>query len=353
MSGEKSVSALENDAARALDSFKIGFASGRVAHAYLLAGNPKGSAGRLAEEMLSVLCCESAENRPCGECSGCGRVARRVHPDFIWLEPQKKSRTIQREQIAAVHNHVFHTSYEGGWKGVVLVNAERMNDVAANALLKMLEEPPPATLFLLLSDAPESLLATVASRCQRVIVRGNGAGEKASSVAGPAAGTDAGRESLLRAAVVAAMTSAMPGGGILAGTARAAMLLDALKAVRKEIEAEEKESLEDEQVNGGGAKDLLAARIEARYGFARHSALRFLLDWHRDLLLRVCGIDESVFHFKDQLSALRRMGGGLSMVLALDNIRLIENMKEQVDRHIPEASVFERGMTGLRHGGQD
>lgn len=357
MSGGKSVVALARELDEALSAFKLGFESGRIAHAYLLAGDPNGRALRLAEQMLSVLCCKSAiASRPCGRCSGCGRVARRVHPDFMWIEPRKKSRTIQREQVMAVHNHVFHTSYEGGWKGVVLVNAERLNEVAANTLLKMLEEPPEATLFLLLSASPEALLPTVASRCQRMIILNDSdvdASPGDDGMAGNVSGS--GRESLLREAVVDVMTNgALAGGGVVAGMARARSLLEVLKSVRKELEQDEKHLLDDELENGGERsddKDLLTARVESRYGASRHTLLLFLLQWYRDILLGVCGIAESAFTFYDQAIAIRRMCEGMSVARALGNIRQIEDMKEQIDRHIPEASVFERGMIALARGG--
>lgn len=60
------------------------------------------------------------------------------------------------------------TAFAGGWKVVVLAGADRLTNEAANAFLKMLEEPPPKTLILLLTDAPQALLPTIRSRCQRI-----------------------------------------------------------------------------------------------------------------------------------------------------------------------------------------
>jgi DNA polymerase-3 subunit delta' len=60
------------------------------------------------------------------------------------------------------------TSFSGGWKVAVIYGADRMREEAANAFLKTLEEPPAKTMFLLLTDAPEGILPTIASRSQRI-----------------------------------------------------------------------------------------------------------------------------------------------------------------------------------------
>lgn len=363
-----------------LSAFKNSLEGGRLAHAYLVVGAPRGNAERLAEQVLCLLCCESAGDRPCGECSACRRVMERTHPDMMWVEPRKKSRTIQREQILDIQQHVFHTSFEGGWKSVVLVNAERMNDVASNTLLKMLEEPPAATLFLLLTDTPESLLPTVVSRCQRVVVSGTrahglpsdlpavalrcppnhlgegGATAEALAKAGAPVKAVASEEvnNALRSAVSDIMTNtAAPGRGVIVGMARARLMLDLLKDVRKRMEAGEKEDLAPEHAAAEfreGMKDVLAARVEARYREARGFILRSLLQWYRDMLLCVCGVDESAFYFGEMSERIREMCAGLTCRQALSNIRQIEDMQEQLDQHLAEVMVFERGMTRLQNG---
>ena len=128
--------------------------SGRVANAYLLVGGVRGCAGELAERVLHLL-------------FGPGDL--RVHPDVHRLVPAKKTRVIpvdaMRERMI---DPMEKTSFTGGWKAGVVVAAECMRPESANAFLKTLEEPPPRTLFLLLSERPEKLLPTIISRCQRV-----------------------------------------------------------------------------------------------------------------------------------------------------------------------------------------
>ena len=147
----------------AYDCFRKSVEADRLAQAYLVIGPPRGAAGVLAERVLQLLFCESTDG-PCGRCHGCGAVEAHTTPDVLWVEPQKKSRAISIEQIRDLQGRTFQTSVQGGWKGCVIVAADRMGAGAANAFLKTLEEPPPRSLFLLLSDTPNALLPTIVSR---------------------------------------------------------------------------------------------------------------------------------------------------------------------------------------------
>ena len=143
------------------------FEGGRLAQAYVVAAPPRGSGSELALRLLQLIYCESAD-RPCGECRQCVEVAGYSHPDVLWVEPQKKSRVIAVDQIRAVEQRIYHTSFLGGWKACVLLGADRLSPGAANAFLKTLEEPPGRSIFLLLTDGPQFLLPTILSRCQRI-----------------------------------------------------------------------------------------------------------------------------------------------------------------------------------------
>lgn len=91
-----------------------------------------------------------------------------AHPDLRWLEPEDG--TIRIDAIRAVIGFLQQTPRLAPCKAAVIVDAERMNANAANALLKSLEEPPPASFAVLVSSAPERLLPTVRSRCQSLPV---------------------------------------------------------------------------------------------------------------------------------------------------------------------------------------
>ncbi len=98
-----------------------------------------------------------------------GSVAQEVaHPDLRWLAPEDG--VIKIDAIRLLINFLMQTPRLANRKIAVVAGAERMNQNAANALLKTLEEPPPESFLALVTGAPERLLATVRSRCQRIEV---------------------------------------------------------------------------------------------------------------------------------------------------------------------------------------
>ena len=158
---------------------------GQPHHAYLLAGPPGIGKELLARLFAQAANCEAdAEQRPCGSCSSCAAIARGVHPDVAWVMPQGEavargllsradlegvpSREIRVDEVRALSRRLALVAARGRRKIAVLVPADALNERAQNTLLKTLEEPPPATTFLLVTDQPDALLATVRSRCARV-----------------------------------------------------------------------------------------------------------------------------------------------------------------------------------------
>lgn len=132
--------------------------SGHAAHGYLVCGDLRGQCDVLTDRVLQLLFPQAL-----------AQVKAHSHPDIAYLEPEGKSRTIHvksmRERIV---EPMATTSFSGGWKVGVIIGADRMEVEAANAFLKTLEEPPPQTLFLLLTDAPDAILPTIVSRAQRI-----------------------------------------------------------------------------------------------------------------------------------------------------------------------------------------
>lgn len=343
-----------------LASLKHSFNTGRLAHAYLVVGMPKGNAKHFAEQVVALLYCVSTGDRPCGDCSGCRRAVEHTHPDLMWVEPIKKSRGILLEQVHAIREHMFRTAFDGGWKSVVLVNADRLKEEASNTLLKTLEEPPEQSIFLLLTHIPEALLPTVVSRCQRVVLSDVGPeGLPADLSSGAPTGKHVGMEedastnvddAVFRSAVIDVITG-IQGKGVIFDIARARRLIDFLKKVRKQIEASEKDSAGVDEMDRTLSEDMktvLDARIEASYREARNLVLCWLLYWYRDVLLCVCGMDKSVYYFSEESSRVQAMAEGLTYREALGNIRQIEEMKSQLDQYLAEDMVFERGLTYLK-----
>ncbi len=158
-------------------------ARARLPHALLLHG-PAGIGKReLALELARWLLCQTPSAAgACGECPSCQWFEQGGHPDFRLIEPaaesepaeegKKGGRRISVEQVREVVEFLTLTSHQGGWRAVVLQPAESLGMAAANALLKTLEEPPPKTIFLLVSHQPRRLLPTILSRCRKLAVAG-------------------------------------------------------------------------------------------------------------------------------------------------------------------------------------
>lgn len=322
-----------------LQRFKDGFASGRLGHAYLIVGDPRGNAGQLAESVLQMLYCGQDSNRPCGRCNHCRRVARRIHPDIVWVEPIKKSRGILVEQIEEVIGQIFQTTFEGGWKAVVFAGAERMNNEAANKLLKTLEEPPPRSMFLLLSDQPEALLPTIISRCQRVVLSD--------------CLTD--QQDDLRSAVFSIVAGTVSG-KIAARLLKAKEMLVLLENIREQAESETAEWLRLNQVSDEQAGDLAEicqGRLEAIYREKRRQVLRLLLLWQRDLFICASGLsDDQLLFYRSDADRIRAAASGLTCSQAMNNITVVEKMQAQLDQHLPENMVIERAFLQLSAGGE-
>lgn len=154
---------LGNDAVKA--RLSGAFASGRVAHSYLLCG-PAGSGKHMLTRILSAaMQCEGRSGEiPCGVCSGCRKALEGVHPDIITVDdPDHKAMTV--DPIRAARSDMFIRPNEGKRKIYIIPRGQDMNESAQNALLKILEEPPDYGVFLILSTNAERLLPTIRSRC--------------------------------------------------------------------------------------------------------------------------------------------------------------------------------------------
>ena len=176
----------------------------RLSHAWLLLGEDREALEKLALFTARALLCASGGEKPCGVCPHCRKMEKGIHPDLIFLNREKDKREISVKQARALRQEVWITPNEAARKVFLIPEAETMNTEAQNALLKVLEEPPPYAAFLLLGRNPGAFLPTVRSRC--LMLRLGGEGEDASG--GDSAALLA--EAFLRGDRLAWMKAALP-----------------------------------------------------------------------------------------------------------------------------------------------
>ncbi|MEW6131791.1 MAG: DNA polymerase III subunit delta' [Pseudomonadota bacterium] len=153
----------------------------RMPHALLLAG-PQGVGKReLARAWAQSLLCEQPQpdGDACGKCEGCHWFDAGTHPDFLHLTLLEKENRdgevrmateISVEQARQAVDFVRLSTYRAGYRMVLIEPAEALNTASANALLKVLEEPPINTVFILVSHQFRQLLPTILSRCHKLEV---------------------------------------------------------------------------------------------------------------------------------------------------------------------------------------
>ncbi len=143
------------------DFLKNKFEAGNLAHGYIFAGYDMAGIKQFTKEFFELVHCLKPNIKQ--------------YPDLLTINSLQSESSVKNEkdmmeidikQIRAVQDFLAYKSYYGGYKTVVIENAERMNTEAQNCFLKSLEEPKGQTLIILQSAKPEMLLSTIFSRCQ-------------------------------------------------------------------------------------------------------------------------------------------------------------------------------------------
>ncbi len=141
----------------------------QLPHAILLTGVEHTGKARFAMALARLLLCHQPETEyNCGHCHACELSMSGSHGDFRLLQPEGTSRVIKIDQIRELVDFGTKTANFGHRKIIILSPAESMNRAAANALLKLLEEPSEGTFIILVSHRSQSLPATIRSRCHAV-----------------------------------------------------------------------------------------------------------------------------------------------------------------------------------------
>ncbi|MFQ5814343.1 MAG: DNA polymerase III subunit delta' [Anaerolineae bacterium] len=155
----------------AVDLLKRALASERVAHAYLLTGPPQIGKRWLALNFARALNClsDNNEEKPCGQCLACSKIAHGSHPDVQIIEGERG--TLKIDQMRTLRHEAALSPLEGRWKVYIIRQMEQATAEAANCLLKTLEEPPSSVILVLTASEAEALLPTIVSRCQVLNLR--------------------------------------------------------------------------------------------------------------------------------------------------------------------------------------
>lgn len=155
----------------AIQGFEAALRRGRLGHAYLLFGPPSVGKTALAMHLGGLFVCTGPEPRPCGQCRACRNLAHGAHPDVRVIEREADRRDITIEQVRRLEEEIGLAPYEAPRKLFCLAGADALNDAAASALLKTLEEPPAHAVLVLCAVDPQSLPITIRSRCQHVTLQ--------------------------------------------------------------------------------------------------------------------------------------------------------------------------------------
>ena len=169
--GQPEAVAVLSAAAEAAGSIVAGGqpAPGAMTHAWLFTGPPGSGRSVAARAFAAALQCTAVDDRPgCGSCAGCHTTLAGTHADVRVVAPEGLSISVAEMRSLVQVSARRPTS--GRWQVVIIADADRLTEGAANALLKAVEEPPARTVFLLCapSDHPEDVSVTIRSRCRIV-----------------------------------------------------------------------------------------------------------------------------------------------------------------------------------------
>lgn len=151
-----------------METVKNAVTSGRFPHAFIIEGEPGSGRHTLARIIAAAAVCNDSD-APCGRCRECTLIAADNHCDVLTYAPDGASFKV--DTVREIRDNAYIIPIEAKRKVNILLECEKMNEQAQNALLKVLEEPPDFMVFILVCGSAAALLPTVRSRCVTLSVR--------------------------------------------------------------------------------------------------------------------------------------------------------------------------------------
>ena len=136
----------------------------RLPHAIIIEGD-KGLGKHTLARFLSLAAVCEGNNIPCGDCRGCNMAKSGNHPDISVVAPEEGKKSIAVAQIRELRDEAYFKPHMARHRVFIIDCADTMNEQSQNALLKVLEEPPGAVMFILIAENSAALLETIISRC--------------------------------------------------------------------------------------------------------------------------------------------------------------------------------------------
>lgn len=332
---------------------------GRLGHAYLFSGGVLEQLEGVARTLAKTLNCEAPPHRSaqglgldcCDCCLSCRKIDQDNHPDVLWKRPESRLRVITIDQLVPRPNKgpnddprpmtdlILQKPLQARIKVGIIVSADRMNQNAANAFLKTLEEPPADSILILLSTEPQRLIETILSRCLRLtFAGGNGVQRDPALLAWLKDFSD-------RAVVEQ--------GSVLSRYRLLSVLLTKLAALKTSIEEkltgcsplERYEDIEPELKEKW--ENELTAAIESEYRRQRGEVMTALQWWLRDVWLTTQRFERGLLAFPEFADAAGHVAGRLTSQQTLENLQVIEETQRLLGSNVQEALTLEVGLLKL------
>lgn len=328
---------------------------GRLGHAYLFHGADLGELEAVARTLAKTLNCKRPKLKAegglpvdsCDQCLSCRKIDGDNHPDVMWVRPESKSRQIRMHQLVQRPESLrpllpmmYLKPTEARFKAGIIVAADRMNENAANAFLKTLEEPPADSILILLTTEPQRMLETILSRCLRLNFGGEAGRHQEPALvdwlgrfSGMAAAEQ--RSLLGRYTLLSVVLSRLA--EIKEATGESLSKRSPLE-IHDDVDSKLKEKWEDE----------LNAAVEADYRRQRAELLAGLQWWLRDVWLTTLQIGRDSLAYPALAEAAARVAGRISPHQAMENLGFLEQAQRQLSSNVQEALALEVTLLKLK-----